>query len=272
MKKTACAALLIGSMLLGGWFAADLFGNTSPETMMLQSGSTALRYALPFFLSAVCWLSGWMIRPNEGLKESTLSRAAAAVLSAASAFCGFYMMLRLWEGREPASASTRLDAPYQTGLRWALWLCAGLLIVYAVWNVFFLCETGVEGHSERLLVPGMAGSAAFFIYVFFVVFAQPVSVYRIGPTLETLSALWALLFTVALLRAAYRPDYSTALRSLFRTGCCAFLFCTCIGAPYTVWKLAGGVKTAVSPAFSLVLVLVGILGAVYAWNAAAQTE
>lgn len=272
MKKTACAALLLGSVFLGGWFAADLFRNTSPQTMLIQSGSTALRYILPFFLSAVCVLAGRMIRPNEALKESAVSRAAAAALSVASASCGFHMMIQLWEDREPDYGQHRMNLVHITGMRFVLGLCAVLLVVYAVWNVFFLCETGVQGHSMRLMVPGMAGSAAFFIYVFFIAFAQPVSVYRIGPTMEILSALSALLFTVALLRAAYRPDYSTALRSLFRSGCCAFLFCTCIGAPYAVWKFANGVETAVTPPFSLVLGLIGVLGAVYAWSAASQTE
>lgn len=56
-----------------------------------------------------------------------------------------------------------------------------------------------------MLYLGVAGSAAFYLHTVVRFVEQPASLYRILPAVEIFSALAALLFVTALLRALYLP-------------------------------------------------------------------
>lgn len=273
MKKRVCAALLICSIFMGLGFTVDFFLNTCAQTRFLMQGSTALRYILPLLLSAGIWLSGCMIpqEENRAVREGKNIKTAGALLATASAVCGFLILAETLFGEPENYGYHSMDAGRITLMRTASIVCGSLLIVYAVWNMLFLCENNTEEHSRRWFGLGIAGSFAFFLYALFILLVQQASIYRIGPTMEILAAMSALLFTTSLLRVSYRPDQAM-VRALYRTGMSAFLFCTCIETPYAVWRGVNGIKSAVSFPFAVILCIIGVLGAFYACSTAGQKE
>ena len=97
---------------------------------------------------------------------------------------------------------------------------------------------------------------------------QPASLYRILPAVEIFSALAALLFVTALLRALYLPGGVGTAPALSRCGLLAFFFCTCLALPQAVWQGMNGVDTPVSFPLAITLGCTGLLGAACARNIA----
>ena len=88
----------------------------------------------------------------------------------------------------------------------------------------------------------------------------PASVVRLGYTLRVLSAVAALLFLVVLFRVFFTPGLPVG-RSLYATGCNAFLFCTCHELPQAVFGQLYGRVTLAELAASLAFGLAGGCGA-----------
>lgn len=86
-----------------------------------------------------------------------------------------------------------------------------------------------EKRGGWMLYLGVAGSAAFYLHTVVRFVEQPASLYRILPAVEIFSALAALLFVTALLRALYLPGGVGTAPALSRCGLLAFFFCTCLG-------------------------------------------
>ena len=115
---------------------------------------------------------------------------------------------------------------------------------------------------------GVAGSAAFYLHTVVRFVEQPASLYRILPAVEIFSALAALLFVTALLRALYLPGGVGTAPALSRCGLLAFFFCTCLALPQAVWQGMNGVDTPVSFPLAITLGCTGLLGAACARNIA----
>ena len=97
----------------------------------------------------------------------------------------------------------------------------------------------------------------------------PASVVRLGYTLRVLSAVAALLFLVVLFRVFFTPGLPVG-RSLYATGCNAFLFCTCHELPQAVFGQLYGRVTLAELAASLAFGLLGVAGLACAWYASGE--
>ncbi|MFR5631139.1 MAG: hypothetical protein ACLTLX_15815, partial [Ruthenibacterium lactatiformans] len=146
---------------------------------------------------------------------------------------------------------------------------AALFVVFGVWCLLVFFENRArEKRGGWMLYLGVAGSAAFYLHTVVRFVEQPASLYRILPAVEIFSALAALLFVTALLRALYLPGGVGTAPALSRCGLLAFFFCTCLALPQAVWQGMNGVDTPVSFPLAITLGCTGLLGAACARNIA----
>ena len=239
MKKAFCTGTLAVSLLLGAARAADLFLNTDTATGFLLSGSVWTRYWLMAPVVILAWLAGLYVprkqpcglRPGAGVWMSGVNFVFVPL-----AFC-----------------SER----------------AALFVVFGVWCLLVFFENRArEKRGGWMLYLGVAGSAAFYLHTVVRFVEQPASLYRILPAVEIFSALAALLFVTALLRALYLPGGVGTAPALSRCGLLAFFFCTCLALPQAVWQGMNGVDTPVSFPLAITLGCTGLLGAACARNIA----
>ena len=146
---------------------------------------------------------------------------------------------------------------------------AALFVVFGVWCLLVFFENRArEKRGGWMLYLGVAGSAAFYLHTVVRFVEQPASLYLILPAVEIFSALAALLFVTALLRALYLPGGVGTAPALSRCGLLAFFFCTCLALPQAVWQGMNGVDTPVSFPLAITLGCTGLLGAACARNIA----
>ena len=150
---------------------------------------------------------------------------------------------------------------------------AALFVVFGVWCLLVFFENRArEKRGGWMLYLGVAGSAAFYLHTVVRFVEQPASLYRILPAVEIFSALAALLFVTALLRALYLPGGVGTAPALSRCGLLAFFFCTCLALPQAVWQGMNGVDTPVSFPLAITLGCTGLLGAACARNIARRDD
>ena len=238
MKKAFCTGTLAVSLLLGAARAADLFLNTDTATGFLLSGSVWTRYWLMAPVVILAWLAGLYVprkqpcgTPEQAGRHQTAERILLGQLADV----------------------TR----------------AALFVVFGVWCLLVFFENRArEKRGGWMLYLGVAGSAAFYLHTVVRFVEQPASLYRILPAVEIFSALAALLFVTALLRALYLPGGVGTAPALSRCGLLAFFFCTCLALPQAVWQGMNGVDTPVSFPLAITLGCTGLLGAACARNIA----
>lgn len=277
MKKGFCISAILISLLLGAARTADLFWNTDPATGFLLSGSVPLRYLLLVPALAAACLTGLCVPRGQpcGLREreAGMWMGRGSLLLPPLAFCsevyGFLTVLNTLSGA-PVSASRHhaQDLPGQALRQAAQLTRAALFVLFGVWCLLLFLENRARKRRGGMLYLGVAGSAAFYLHTVVRFIEQPASLYRILPAVEIFSALAALLFVTALLRALYLPEGGTA-PALCRWGLVAFFFCTCLALPQALWQWAAGVTTPVSLPLAVTLGGTGLLGACCAWSAAA---
>ena len=304
MKKSCCIAALALSLLLGVARTADLVWNTDAATGFLQSGSVLARYALLLPVPLLASLAGHAVPRRQpcGLRPGWLpssggqpggarpdappagERAPGArwmngvnPLLAPLAFCselyGFLALLQLFYGVTPPSSSHHAtDNPLLTAVQQtADGVRAALFVVFGVWCLLLFFENRTCSRFGKWMLPlGVAGSAAFYLHTVLRFVERPSSLHRILPAIEILSALTALQFVTALLRALYLPGSAGAARALCRSGLLAFFFCTCLALPQAVWQSARESAPAVSCALAACLGCVGLVGAICAWRVSAR--
>ena len=119
-----------------------------------------------------------------------------------------------------------------------------LFVIFGIWCLLLFFENLTRIPCGKwMLTLGTLSSTVFYLQTVLRFVERPSSLYRIIPVVDILSALSALLFVTALLRALYLPDSSHAARILCRSGLLAFFFCTCLALPQTVWQYAQSTET-----------------------------
>lgn len=286
MKKIYCAAALALSLVLGVARTVDLVLNTDAETGFLYTGSVLARYValLPVLLLAVS--AGHAVPRTQrcGLRPVDAEGRPAArwmpganALLAPLAFCselyGFLTLFELFYGAAPASSSRHAgDNPLLTLMgRISVGVRAALFVAFGIWCLLLFLENRARARYGKWMLPlGVAGSAAFYLHTVLCFVERPSSLHRILPAVEILSALTALQFVAALLRALYLPGSGGAARAVCRSGLLAFFFCTCLALPQAVWQSAREAAPAVSCALAACLGCVGLVGALCAWRVAGR--
>lgn len=268
MKKAFCTGTLAVSLLLGAARAADLFLNTDTATGFLLSGSVWTRYWLMAPVVILAWLAGLYVprkqpcglRPGAGVWMSGVNFVFVP-LAFCSELYGFLTVLNVLFGT-PEQAGRHQTAERILLGQLADVTRAALFVVFGVWCLLVFFENRArEKRGGWMLYLGVAGSAAFYLHTVVRFVEQPASLYRILPAVEIFSALAALLFVTALLRALYLPGGVGTAPALSRCGLLAFFFCTCLALPQAVWQGMNGVDTPVSFPLAITLGCTGLLGA-----------
>lgn len=282
MRRGPCLSALALSLLSGAARAMDLVANTDRATGFLRVGSVVPRYGLLL----LCLL--WILRAAHAVPacppDGHPPRAAAwlrgtkpllLLLAAGSLLYGYCALL----GRLPSTANA-LGGRHamENPLRRMLWqisegACAALFVLFGLWCLLLVLKDRLPAaRGKQMFLLGILGSMAFYADTILQFLRRPSSLYRIFPIVEILSALSALLFVVALLRALYLPAAPLAARALCRGGLLAFLSCTCLALPQAVWQVAVGDEPIGALLLPAVLGCVGLWGAVCALRAAAWAE
>lgn len=277
MKRIYCISALIFSLLLGAARALDLILNTEAETGFLRSGSILPRYLMMLLCVLLILLAGRSVplgqscglRP-EGEKWMHRTNFLLVPLAFCSELYGFLYLLIRFFGL-PIQTSTSRHAMDHMGLyylqQFADGACAALFVIFGIWCLLLFFENITRIPCGRwMLAFGTLCSTVFYLQTILRFIERPSSLYRIIPVVDILSALAALMFVTALLRALYLPDSPPAARLLCRSGLLAFFFCTCLALPQTIWQYARHTETVDSLILSAAFGALGLIGAACAGN------
>lgn len=267
--KNLCKLTLAAGVLLGAARLADLIFFTSAETGFVTVGGPLMRY-IAFVLAAVLALAAGAAVPAAASPRAATAKTAPLwwALGVAGLWQGLWMMARAVAGADLP------DAAHTTPLRSILTQAAGLLCgnLFLVWAVFCallaLRLRGRQALGGGLLLAGVAGSAALYVYTILRFVTRPASWHRLLAAVDVLGVLSALLLTAALLRALFLPDSPGAAKGLVRMGLLAFVFGTCLALPQGIWQVAVGREGLGSLGLALFCGAAGALGAVSAWRVA----
>ena len=250
MKRIAGYLLLAAGVLAGCARWLDLINFTDLNTEFVTVGSVWVRYGVLAALVAAAALASLMAGRSARLAPCSRKRAILAfVVCAAFAALG---------GPQFAGGRGRgaLDL-----------VCAVLALATAWWAALL----GLAWHAKAPERPAggipaaMLGTILFYVMTLQRFVRNYSSFYRVGPTVSVFSALAALLFGAALIRAVYVPEGGG--RKLVFTGLTAFYLCTCIELPQALCSWLAGSTTVAALAQSAALAVFGLLGAACAMDA-----
>lgn len=275
MKRIYFTGALIAGLLLGAARLADLVLNTDAETGFLHSGSILPRYLLMLACVLLILLAGHSVPPGQpcGLRPGGAAwMRKSNFLLIPLAFCselyGFLFLLNHLFGVPIQTTSSR-HAMDNLRLYYLQQLADGaraaLFVVFGVWCLLLFFENLSRiSYGKWMLTLGTLSSTVFYLHTVLRFIERPSSLYRIIPVVDILSALSALLFITALLRALYLPDSLHAARILCRSGLFAFFFCTCLALPQAIWEYGNGTEPLVSLILAAGVGSLGLAGAVCA--------
>ena len=283
MKRICCTGALGFSLLLGTARAMDLILNTDAETGFLRSGGIMPRYLLMLACVLLILLAGHFVPPGQptGLRPKGAAwMRGSNFLLVPLAFCcelyGFLFLLNCLFG-VPVQTSSKHHAMDNMRLynlrQFADGARAALFVLFGIWCLLLFFENLTRiPHGEWMPVFGVLSSVGFYLHTTIRFIERPSSLYRIVLVVEILSALSALLFVTALLRALYLHASLQTARALCRGGLLAFFFCTCLALPQTVWAYAKGTEPLVSLILAAGNGCLGLAGAVCACRVANEAE
>ena len=232
----------------------DLLLFTDPATGFVETGWFGLRILLPAAVAVLAYLTARRAAPRPLALLGACPPLGGALLGAGVAMAAA-CPLELLAGGSMA------------------WISAATALLSAVWCLVYgarafrpLADPIARLPGAIWALPGVAFVFWCGIYRFAV---APASVVRLGYTLRVLSAVAALLFLVVLFRVFFTPGLPVG-RSLYATGCNAFLFCTCHELPQAVFGQLYGRVTLAELAASLAFGLLGIAGLACAWYASGE--
>lgn len=251
MRRFATFLVLLVGCAAGAAHWLDLVNFTDLSTGFAAYGPLWARYAVGGAVVLLCVLAGLLAsrRPADLWRRSILQGLVSLV-------CGLGFAALGGSGLADAQGAAAL-------VQQLLWLLTAL----------WLLLLGCARLSSRPTLPsasaawGVAGSVSFYLLTVGRFIFKPSGIVRIVPTVQVLSALAALVFSTALLKAAYLP-HANCGRALLLTGCLAFFLCTCLELPQTICLYlvdqAGRAELMLSGALGLL----GLVGAVFAMAAA----
>lgn len=256
MRRAATFLVLLIAGALGFLRWIDMVNFCDPDTGFVVMGEVWWRYAAMAGAALLFLLAGRL-----GAKHPRCFAKSSPMVGLWAGVCGV-----LWAALCGFKAADLMESVQTISVAFAV-----LYALTALW--FFLMAASC--FNSRFDPPsgsagmGILGTLAFYLLVVYRFGVKPASVHRIPVTVELLSALAALLFVSAAVRAAYLP-FTPCGKRLNTCGLLAFFFCTCLELPQTVFvQLTGGVET---EAFltSLALGAVGLLGGLCALAAAGK--
>ncbi len=250
MKRAASLLVLLICLVLGALRWVDLLNYSDLATGFVTRGEFWWRYAALGGALVLLWLGGFLAprRPACMLRPSPVMGLCSALCAVAWAAAAGVNLTRALARED--SLQLVLSALYALTALWLFLMAASRLTRY------------IDAPSGSALA-GIVGTASFYLLAVYRFGFQPASLSRIHVTVEVLSALAALLFVSAAVRASYLPFTSCGRRLTFMGGA-AFLLCTCLEAPQTFCRWVAGYAENGDLVLSLALGCTGLLGAVCA--------
>ena len=283
MKRICCTGALIFSLLLGAARTVDLLLNTDAETGFLLSGGILPRYLLLLACVLLILLAGHCVplgQPTGLRPEDAAWMRGGNFLLVLMAFCcelyGFLFLLNRLFG-VPIQTSSKHHAMDNMRLydlqQFADGARATLFMLFGIWCLLLFFENFTRiPYGKWMSVFGLLSSTVFYLNTTIRFIERPSSLHRIILVVDILSALSALLFITALLRALYLPASLQAARSLCRSGLLVFFFCTCLALPQAMWTYTKNSGPLVSLILACGTGCLGLIGAVCAHRAANEGE
>jgi len=250
MKCIAGFLLLAAGGLAGVARWLDLVNFTDLQTGFVTAGSVWLRYGVLAALVVLAALAGRMAAARPARLESRCLWLAMPAFLGCAAFAvtgGLYL----------AGGKGFFDPL--------------LCLLTALWLVVLGIGWAHKGGEAPALGVGgaIAGTALFFVLTLQRFVQNYSSYHRAAPALRVFSALAALWFAAALVRATLFPHTGSG-RRLAAGGLTAFYLCTCLELPQTVCLWMAGQSTVADLLQSAALAAVGLLGAACAVTALLQ--
>jgi hypothetical protein len=248
MKKFAGILLILVGVCGAAAYWIDLTEFTDPTKGFSTVGSIWLRYALLALLLGIVAVASLMTvqRPAAMERKNLPLAVLCAVCGIACVAVGALELLSCIIGAFSFSC-----------------LVLGVGGIFCGWWTLALCGHWGSAHSGTPaggVAFGILGSF-FFLVLTLVRFAGNYSsLYRFAQTMQTFSALAALMLSAVLLRVSFFPESRWGRRE-YTAGMWAFYLCTCCEVPQAVFRFMEG-QTAVSElAISMLLGCMGLLGA-----------
>ena len=252
MKKFAGILLVLVGICGAAAYTIDLTQFTDPTKGFSVVGSVWLRYAIVAALLLIAALASLMAaRRPAALEKRNLPLALLLAL------CGL------------ASAAVGALELLGAGLASYKMLFLGVLgILCALWLLTLCVHWAASGAQDPAggIPLGIAGGTFFLALTLMRFAGNYSSIYRFAQTMQTFSALAALMLSAVLLRVSFFPESRWGRRE-YITGMWAFYLCTCCEVPQAVARYLWGQTPLSELAFSLLLGCMGLLGAGLALSA-----
>ncbi|MEG1274297.1 MAG: hypothetical protein RSD27_01270 [Ruthenibacterium sp.] len=266
MKRKDCLAALLMCAAAGAVRFWDLAANSEVGTGFVTLGSVWVRYGVLALLVAGVFVLARVCGTKTEQGSLPVPAPLVFALTSAVALCVGVMLLNA-AVREFVMPTTSFGGVQNgAGMRTLAFLlrlmCGVGFVLFCVWCLA-LCLRKAPLSSQRgaARTLGFCAMPAFLVLPVLRYAENPASVHRILYILPFCSALGALVFVIKLLGILCAPLTPERRSSTAAAGVCAFLLCTCIELPQRVWQLTDIGATALSLWTSVLLGLVGVLGA-----------
>ncbi len=265
MRHKLCVVSIIACAVLGLLRALDLVFLSESGTNFVTVSSVWLRYAvLAVAIVAFYVIFQKIAKSKKDLQALNLNSIIMCALgSFAVATSIFAMLYAVNELNFPTTNFGHFQSS-----AFMLLFAFGVRSVFAVSLFLFgvFCSTvGVknkklEFKKSTLRVIGFLGAVSFCFLCTLRYAESPASVHRITNILSVCSALSALVFYTKLIGVMYKKPSAKVSNDLVCSGLTAFLLCTCIELPQTLF-LMGGAFNLYTLLMSVTTALLGVLGA-----------
>ncbi len=268
MKRSACFAAIIISLGLCVFNLIDLIFFIDIQTGFVTVGSVWIRYGALLAAIITIYILGKKYAYNEPVQELKLpvpkffyaiggAAFFAGAFAVSRAFAQYFTPTTNFGHVESGSASITFALTVRLAFAFALLIFYVFCLVVAVKKYVFVCK------RDPVRMLGFLSIVAFCLLSALRYTENPVSMNRIMYILPVCSALAALAFLTVLIGFLHNEPSPKNGAKLAVSGLCAFLLCTCTEVVQMLFNAISGFSF-YSFSVSLMLVLIGILGAIAA--------
>jgi len=239
--------ILLVMVLIGAMYWLDLSYYTDPITGFITHGPIWARYLLLLLPALMCILGLRTIGPRAISVLRTRSRGLGGIFAAAGAVGVVY-------GITQAVVSLQQPDTFHliTGI---LFIWYGVWMGFTAWQMF----TQRAPSPTRSAVWGILAAIPFSLVTVYRILVQPSTLYRVGPLVQAVGALLAMLWFGLLLRSLYIAMPRRRLRWTYLVGVFTFLFCTCLELPYAVYSMTFSSGTGINLFESINMAMFGLV-------------
>ncbi len=269
MSEKTCKNMLLLCIFVGALYLADVL------TMIFIGGmsnfvvysSAWVRYFILFLVIISIFVLARQKKQNIQLNRFVFPSAKLLVISALLCFItsAFSFYHAYSQFLTPTTNFGHLRGTSQARV-----FALSIRLIFAMCILFFgvflilLVKNRKRMVVQKSLHRNFALIGVFALCVMPIIFYSeyPFSVHRIIYVLRVCSALCALIFCIKFVGLMFSERTPAFICTLKSSGLCAFLMCTCINIPNTIIIVASGNFSVFDYATNILLIFIGLLGAV----------